>query len=340
MVTFSLCMIVKNEEKNLARCLDGLADIMDEIIIVDTGSTDSTRDIAAGYTDHIYDFGWTGSFADARNFSFSKATCDYIYCADADEVLDSENQARLRILKENLLPEIEIVQMYYANQLENGTVYNFDKELRPKLFRRLRTFTWIESIHETVRLEPVVFDSDIVIIHRPGETHAERDLQAFVKMCREGEELSPRLAHIYAQELYLSGDDCDFQNASPYFMHMFQSGTDAQDEIEAACVVAHAARVRGDSELFYQYGMKAVMLGSCSEICCEFGEYYVGIKDFAEARVWFYNGAYETQPLLDIHMGREIPLNGLADCSAAIGDHEAEKQYRDEAGKAEDELGR
>ncbi len=340
MVTFSLCMIVKNEEKNLARCLDGLAGLMDEMIIVDTGSTDMTKETAAGYTDQIYDFDWTGSFADARNFSFSKATKDYIYCADADEILDAENQAKLRVLKENLLSEIEIVQMYYSNQLENGTVYNFDKELRPKLFKRCRTFTWIESIHETVRLDPVVFDSDIVIIHKPGEMHAERDLQAFVRMCRTGNELSPRLLHIYAQELFLMGNDCDFQNASPYFMHVFQTASDQQEEIEAACVVAHAARVRGDNELFYQYGMKAVMLGSCSEICCEFGEYYVGIKDFAEARVWFYNGAYETQPMLAIHTGSDIPLNRLADCSAVLGDHEAEAQYRDEAGKAENELGK
>ena len=84
MVTISLCMIVKNEEKILARCLDSIGDLVDEIIIVDTGSEDGTMEIAARYTDKVYDFKWSQDFAEARNFSFSKAKCDYIYSADAD----------------------------------------------------------------------------------------------------------------------------------------------------------------------------------------------------------------------------------------------------------------
>ena len=57
MITVSLCMIVKNEEQVLARCLDSIKDLMDEIIIVDTGSTDKTKEIAGKYTDKVYDFG-------------------------------------------------------------------------------------------------------------------------------------------------------------------------------------------------------------------------------------------------------------------------------------------
>ena len=65
---------------------------------------------------------------------------EYIYSADADEELDEENRAAFLRMKEVLLPEIAIVQMYYVNQLANGTIYNYDKELRPKLFKRNRTF--------------------------------------------------------------------------------------------------------------------------------------------------------------------------------------------------------
>ena len=85
MITISLCMIVKNEEEVLERCLNSLKGLMDEIIIVDTGSTDRTKEIAARYTDKIYDFSWCDDFAAARNFSFSKATQEYIYAPDADE---------------------------------------------------------------------------------------------------------------------------------------------------------------------------------------------------------------------------------------------------------------
>ena len=95
MIKISLCMIVKNEAAILSRCLDSVCDLMDEIIIVDTGSTDDTKAVAAKYTDRIYDFAWNNDFSAARNFSFSLANMDYIYAPDADEILDEENRKRL-----------------------------------------------------------------------------------------------------------------------------------------------------------------------------------------------------------------------------------------------------
>lgn len=217
MIHISVCMIVKNEEAVLERCLNSLQGIWDELIIVDTGSTDKTKEIAARYTDRLYDFTWTGSFSDARNFAFEKAQMEYIYSADADEVLDEENRQRFLVLKEALLPEIEIVQMKYGNQLAFGTVYNFDEEYRPKLFKRLRKFNWIEAIHETIQTEPVVYDSDIVITHMPKESHTARDLQAFNGLLQKGEDLSDRLFGMYARELFVSGTGQDFIQAEPYF---------------------------------------------------------------------------------------------------------------------------
>ena len=72
MITISLCMIVKNEEASLARCLDSVNGIADEIVIVDTGSTDRTRQIASRYTDRIVDFEWVDDFAAARNYAFDQ----------------------------------------------------------------------------------------------------------------------------------------------------------------------------------------------------------------------------------------------------------------------------
>ena len=91
MITISVCMIVKNEEKQLRACLESLRPIADEIIVCDTGSADRTKEIAAEFTDKIYDFEWIDDFAAARNFVFSKATMEYIYTADADEVIDADN---------------------------------------------------------------------------------------------------------------------------------------------------------------------------------------------------------------------------------------------------------
>ena len=210
MVSFSLCMIVKDEEAVLSRCLDSLHDIMDEIIIVDTGSTDKTKEIARKYTDKIFDYKWCNDFADARNFAASKATGDYIYTADADEYLDAENRDKLCQLKKIMLPEIEIVQMLYHTPAGLSTVYNFEEEYRPKLYKRLRTFSWIDQIHETLRVDPVVYDSDIVIEHRPLTNHAPRDFAAFERIAADGKRLSKKLHHMYAMELFRSGKDDDF----------------------------------------------------------------------------------------------------------------------------------
>ncbi len=320
MVTVSLCMIVKNEERVLARCLDSVAGLMDEIIIVDTGSTDATKRIAAGYTDKIYDFAWTGDFSAARNFAFSKAGMDYIYSADADEVLDAENREAFRRLKETLLQEIDIVQMYYANQLESGTIYNYDRELRPKLFKRLRTFCWTGAIHEQVRLEPVIYDSDVEILHMPEHNHKDRDLAAFQRMVKDGVRLDKRLHGIYAKELFISGEDADFAAARDFFRQSCQDTERGEDEIkEAACVAARAARLCGDTEDFFKYAVKVIACEGCAEICCELGEYYREKQDMDEAIVWFYNGAYETESILDIRRNGEIPLRGLADCYRAVG---------------------
>lgn len=329
MISISLCMIVKNEERILDRCLSCLADLVDEIIIVDTGSADGTKKIAAKYTDKIYDYKWIDDFSAARNFAFSKATKEYIYSADADEVLDETNRERFRVLKELLLPEIEIVQMYYCNQLKFGSVYNYDREYRPKLFKRVRSFTWIDSIHETIRTEPVVFDSEIEIIHEQEESHAARDIAAFRKICGKEEGLSPRLHNLYARELFLAGSKEDFLQAESFFnSSCLKEGRSAEEIKEAVCVSAKAARLRGDKLKFYKYAMKGIADKGCAEICLELGHYYMEEGDYDEAATWYYNAAYETESILDIRCGGELPLLGLAECYERIGMVKEAEEYR------------
>ena len=319
MITISLCMIVKNEEKNLERCLKSYAPLMDEIIVVDTGSTDKTKEIASRFTDKIYDFKWVDDFSAARNFSFEKATCDYIFSADADEVLDEENREQFTILKQVLDEEIEIVQMYYGNQFQNGTIYNYDCELRPKLFKRLRNFTWIEPIHETVRTLPVVFDSDIVITHMPEESHTKRDLEAFERMIRRGERMSSRLHNIYAKELFVSGDESDFERAIPFFESSFLDENRADDEkLEAVCVLAKAYRLLKKDAKFIKYVFSEI--GICAEICYEIGQYFYDNGEYADAMHWFLV-ATNTQPLLNLKYGEEFPKQGIENCRVKLGEN-------------------
>ncbi len=321
MITVSLCMIVKNEEKILKRCLDSIVDLMDELIIVDTGSTDRTKEIAMQYPGvKLYDFAWIDDFAAARNFAFSKATKEYIYSADADEVLNEENREKFRILKQAMLPEIEIVQMKYCNQLSFGTVYNYDEEYRPKLFKRVRTFLWEGSIHETIVTQPVVYDSDISIQHLPENNHAGRDFGAFERLYQREGTISARLRTMYAKELFISGNEEQFISAKACFEAVARDGARTPEEVkEASLVVAAAAIKEGAVETFFKYAMKVIADGGCSEICCELGFYYEGIEDYAEAANWFYNAAYATEPLLSVRHGEEIPLKELEKCNAKLG---------------------
>ncbi len=331
MISISLCMIVKNEEAILARCLDTVADLVDEIIIVDTGSTDQTKKIAARYTEQVYDFEWVDDFSKARNFAFSKATMDYIYSADADEVLDEQNRERFRVLKECMMPEIEIVQMRYANQLSFGTVYNFDEEYRPKLFKRLRSFVWEEAIHETVRTQPVVFDSDIVITHMPTGTHGDRDLRNFEKQIRQGRHLSKRLQEMYARELLLVGTPEHIMTAQAYFEQVCQMPqADGDMLLEAYCIMVKAAILEDNTKQLLKYALKAIALEGCSEICSQLGEYYEKQGDFEEAVLWYFNAVYETQPILVKKHGDLYPLTGLIRCYEALGMQEQVTLYQSE----------
>lgn len=328
-ITFSLCMIVKNEEAVLERCLTSFAPLFDEIIIVDTGSTDATKEIAARFTDRIYDFVWIDDFAAARNFAFSKATMDYIYSCDADEVLDDANFTAFAALKEALLPEIEIVQMHYKET--STTVQNAKSEYRAKLFKRLRTFTWQDPVHETVRTEPVVFDSDITICHCPGGAHHRRDFAIFLKAFERGCRFTKNLYHTYASELFKCGEDADFLQAIPVFADRIEMELSADAFTESACVLACAYRIKGEAAAFFDYALKITAEGGCSEMCCELGEYYLAAGQYADAVLWLSHALYQTKPVVDIHAAGDKALRLLAKAYHGLGDEDMAALYRSEA---------
>jgi glycosyltransferase involved in cell wall biosynthesis len=327
MMKFSLCMIVKNESHVLARCLDSLQGLFDQIVIVDTGSTDDTKEIAARYTDEIYDFVWQDDFAAARNFAFSKCSGDYIYTADADEVLDSDNRRRFLRLKEAMLPEIEIVQMKYVEP-DSQTVMNSIAEYRPKLFRRLRTFTWIDPVHESVRLDPVVYNSDIEILHLPETKHTGRDFSIFEKAYKRDGILSKKICITYARELLKWGKPSDFAAAADIFHGIEKSNPDDSLLLTATyCVLAHNARLQAHSAEFMKYTAKLLVSNPPAEICYELGEYFEDARDYNEASIWFYNAAFETESSLEIHRGGDLALKKLSECYSALADQAEEEAH-------------
>lgn len=159
MITISLCMIVKDEEDVLARCLESAADAADEIIIVDTGSADATKEIARRYTDKVYDFAWTDDFSAARNFSFSKAEMEYCMWLDADDILLEADRAALLDLKRTLDPAADVVMLRYhaAFDADGKPTLSYYRE---RIVRNSPEFRWAGAVHEAITPSGVVVYGD------------------------------------------------------------------------------------------------------------------------------------------------------------------------------------
>ncbi len=170
----SLCMIVKDEEASLATCLSSVADLVDEIVVVDTGSTDATPALAARFGAGVFPFRWVGSFAAARNESLRHAQADWIFWLDADESLEEQNRLKLRALFEGLKDENAAYVMTQRSPSGPGQAAVVVDQVR--LFRRLEGARWSYRVHEQIlpalRRTGVELRRSDVVIHHTGHEDA------------------------------------------------------------------------------------------------------------------------------------------------------------------------
>jgi glycosyltransferase involved in cell wall biosynthesis len=144
----SLCMIVRNEEQTLPQCLAAVAGVVDEIVIVDTGSSDATIEIARSFGARVIEREWTGSFADARNVSFAAASGDWLMYLDADEVLVGEDRELLRSLTGRTWREaFYFAQTSYTGDREDGGAVAHDVL---RVFRNREEYRFEGRLHEQV----------------------------------------------------------------------------------------------------------------------------------------------------------------------------------------------
>ncbi|MCL2861845.1 MAG: glycosyltransferase [Firmicutes bacterium] len=194
-------MIVKNEENNLARCLNSCKDFVDEIIIVDTGSTDETKNIARDFTDKIFDFVWSDDFSKARNFSISKATSDYIFWLDADDIIENHDLRKLLKLKEKLTEKIDMVYLKYHTRFDSigNPTFSYYRE---RIIKNCKNAKFIEPIHECIEPFGIILHSDAAITHSKKEDRKKSNhLEIFENYKKSMGYLTPRLQFFYAREL-------------------------------------------------------------------------------------------------------------------------------------------
>ncbi|MBR2401528.1 MAG: glycosyltransferase [Lachnospiraceae bacterium] len=179
-MNLSICIIAKNEEKNIERCLKCLQGYGFEINVVDTGSTDSTREIASQYASSVYDFEWCNDFAAAKNFAISKATKEFVMVIDSDEYLESIDLARLQQLIEKSPEKVGRIQRRNIFTRSNRQQENV--EWINRIFSKEK-FHYEGRIHEQVTAldgqEYETYQAPVMILHSGYDlTEEERKAKA------------------------------------------------------------------------------------------------------------------------------------------------------------------
>lgn len=286
MITISLCMIVKNEEDVLARCLDSVKEIADEIIIVDTGSIDKTKEIAKVYTDKIYDFIWINDFSAARNYAYSKATKEYILWLDADDIIFDEDIEKFKQLKVSLDEKVDIVMMKYnvGFDVDGNVTLSYYRE---RLSRRTLNCQWKEPVHEYLEISGDIINTDICIAHRKEHVATPgRNLILYKSFISKGKKLSPRGLYYYARELYYNEK---YNEAIRYFNKFLDTEQGwIEDNINACFTLSICYNNLKDNKNRFKILLKSFEYDNPrAEICCQLGYFYFDKMEYEKAIFWY-----------------------------------------------------
>lgn len=335
MVTISLCMIVKNEEEVLGRCLESVKDLADEIIIVDTGSEDRTKEIASRFTDKIHDFPWQDDFAAARNFAFSKASMDYQMWLDADDVILPKDREDFRKMKKEFKKDVDMVMLpYHVAFDENGnpsmTYY------RERLMRRERGYVWQGAVHEVVvPAGNIVYGTAAVCHKKLHASDPDRNLRIYESMKERGQITDPRHQFYYGRELLYHGR---YGEAADVLEHFLKEGKGwLENEISACLNLSECYEKLGQGQkaldsllLSFRYDVPR------PEACCAVGRFFLEQGRLEEAVYW-YEGAKTCKDkgqaggFTNPDCRGFIPDIQLCVCYDRMGDREKAIQYHEMA---------
>lgn len=341
MISISICMIVKNEEAVLARCLDSVKDLADELVIVDTGSTDRTREIAAGYGAKVFDFPWIDDFSAARNFSFAQATREYCMWLDADDVLLPGDQRMLADLKETLSPEINVVMCRYHTAFDEMGRPAFSY-YRERLLRREAGLLWEGAVHEAIAPAPPVLFSELAVTHQKnGPGDSDRNLRILENRQHKGLLLSPREQFYYGRELFDHGRFAEGAEVLEAFLDQGQGWL--ENNIESCRVLSSCRYALHQPQKALLALLQSLAFDTPrAEVCCDIGRHFFDRSQWRQAIFWY-----------ELALGRErndqsggfvlpdcydyIPALQLCVCFDRLGDHKTAQAFNELAGRVKPE---
>lgn len=337
MITISVCMIVRDEEDVIERALCSIKDIADEIIVVDTGSVDQTKEIVSHYTDKIYDFEWSNDFSKARNYSFSKATMDYCMWLDADDIILEEDIDKIKQLKQELSKDTSVVMMKYNTGFDNEGNPTFTY-YRERLLRRSDQLRWEGFIHEVISPRGKVIYNDGAVTHKKIKlTNPKRNLEIFLEKQQEGILFSPREMFYFARELYYHQH---YERAITEFKRFLNSGQGWKENNISACqFLGYCYHYLGNMQEAISWLLKSLCYDvPRAEVCCDLGKYFYELRCFGQAIYWYavalscvrndQTGAFISPDCYDY-----IPYIQLCLCYDALKDYKTASFYNELAGQ-------
>ncbi len=254
-IPVSVCMIVKNEEKRLARCLDSLKPYGFELVIVDTGSEDATKALAGEYTKSIYDFPWVRDFSAARNFSLKKAANPYIFMMDADEWVISLDLEELDYLRKKLPDQVGVVTRRNLQQGTDGTIDRTERFFSKKLYH------YRGRIHEM--LSPIMGNELPCLLTKTIIGHSGYDMtpEERIRKASRNESL-----------LLLELQELSDPAMEPYYYYQLGKAAELMEDYEKACAYFEKALSYPlDPSLAYveacvlRFGLDNLILGRIDE---------------------------------------------------------------------------
>ncbi|WP_349305819.1 glycosyltransferase family 2 protein [Bacillus sp. FJAT-49711] len=330
LVSISLCMIVKNEENTLGRCLETIKDLVEEIIIVDTGSTDKTKEVAMQFTDKIFDFDWIDDFAAARNYSFQFASQEYTMWLDADDILYEKDRQLFKELKETLNPFFNTVTMdYIVGRGTGGETYQMVR--RNRLVKTNKYFQWKSPVHEYLEISGPVYHSDIAITHLSKPGRASRNLLIYEKRLKEGKDFSVRDLLYYANELRRHKSYEEAINIYERFLAEPEGLN--EDKIIACGRLADCYFRLGEHEKELETAFKSFKYAKPrADFCCRIGYKFLSEEKIQEATFW-YNLATELEwdkdclGIYNVACWTWLPHLQLCSCYYKLGDYQKSYEH-------------
>lgn len=285
MVTLSLCMIVKDEEKTLSRCLNSVTSLVDEIIIVDTGSSDNTKEIAKKFTDRIYEYTWKDDFASARNFSFSKATQDFIMWLDADDIIKQNELIKMIELKKKLTTKTRAIKTKYVlseKTDECAEIYI----LRERIVNRRRGYKWRNKIHEYLAIKDEVIFWDVSINHKKEKQKTVRNKNILKTIIYGKEKYENIYNFYYAQELYVGSD---YEEAKRYYEMYMDKMENTKEDISQSVIGKYNCLLKLDKreeaiKYLYKIGKSEKVT---PQIACYIAVFKAKEKKYKESIEWY-----------------------------------------------------